>query len=144
MLRTKWETIMKTLEEICTLMYPSELTPRLPMKEAGLPLHTLIVHGYSMMRWRLDNQDGFADSSCSNVGEARHCIDSVWSCCWRKSLWRIDLCFPQNGTSPCGTLSILDAPIGLTQCCRASKLVCGSSSRGTGGLRLRHGAVAPE
>jgi hypothetical protein len=25
-----------------------------------------------MMRWRLDNQDGFADSPYSNVGEVRH------------------------------------------------------------------------
>jgi hypothetical protein len=35
-------------------------------------LDTLVAHGYRMMRWRLDNQDGFADSSCNNVGEARH------------------------------------------------------------------------
>jgi len=25
-----------------------------------------------MMRWRLDNQDGFADSPYSNGGEVRH------------------------------------------------------------------------
>jgi hypothetical protein len=45
---------------------------RLLIKEAGLPLDTLAAHGRSMMRWRLDNQDGFADSPYSNVGEARH------------------------------------------------------------------------
>ena len=45
---------------------------RLPMKEAGLPLDALVAHGCSMIRWRLDNQGGFADSPCSNVGEARH------------------------------------------------------------------------
>jgi hypothetical protein len=32
------------------------------MKEAGLPLDALVAHGRSMMRWRLDDQDGFADS----------------------------------------------------------------------------------
>jgi hypothetical protein len=63
---------IKTSEEICTFIYPSAPAPRLPMKEAGLSLDTLVVHGYSIMRWRLVNQDGFADSSCSNVGEARH------------------------------------------------------------------------
>jgi hypothetical protein len=31
-----------------------------------------------MMRWRLDTQDGSA-GSCSNVEEARRCIDSVWA-----------------------------------------------------------------
>jgi hypothetical protein len=32
------------------------------MKEAGLPLDALVAYGRSMMHWRLDNQDGFADS----------------------------------------------------------------------------------
>jgi hypothetical protein len=41
-------------------------------REAGLPLDALAAHGRSTMRWRLDNQDGFADSLYSNVGEARH------------------------------------------------------------------------
>jgi hypothetical protein len=45
---------------------------RLPMKEAGLPLDALAAHGRSMVCWRLDNQDGSADSPYSNVGEARH------------------------------------------------------------------------
>jgi hypothetical protein len=58
---------MKTSKEICTLIYPSALTFRLLMKEGGPPLD---AHGCSMMRWRLDNQDGFANSPCSNVGEA--------------------------------------------------------------------------
>jgi hypothetical protein len=31
-------------------------------------LDTLVAHGYRMMRWRLDNQDGFADSSVNLVG----------------------------------------------------------------------------
>ena len=48
---------------------------RLPMKEAGLPLDVLAAHGRSMMRWRLDNQDGFADSLYNNVWEARHDIE---------------------------------------------------------------------
>jgi hypothetical protein len=42
------------------------------MKEAGLHLDALVAHGRSMMRWRLDNQDGFGDSPYSNVGKARH------------------------------------------------------------------------
>jgi hypothetical protein len=74
---------------------------RLLMKEAGLPLDALVAHGRSMMRWSLDNQDSFADSAYSNVGEARHC--------WRKSSWRIDPAIPKNRTSPCGTISIVGA-----------------------------------
>ena len=44
------EIIVKALEEICTLIYPSILIPRLPIKEAGLPLDRLIAHGRSIMR----------------------------------------------------------------------------------------------
>lgn len=47
------------------------------MREAGLPLDALAAHGRSMMRWGLDNQDGFADSPYSSVGEARHCWGRV-------------------------------------------------------------------
>lgn len=52
------------------------------------------------------------------------------------------MCFAPNGSSPCGTLSIIDASIGLTQCCRASKLVCRIlTPEVAGGPRLRHGTL---
>jgi hypothetical protein len=71
MLRTQRAIMMKTLEELH--LYISVCANiRLPIKEAGLPLDALVAYGSSMMRWRLDNQDGFGDSLYSNVGEARH------------------------------------------------------------------------
>jgi len=71
MLRTQWAMMMKTSEELHPYISVCA-NIRLPMKEAGLPLDALVAHGRSMMRWRLDNQDGFGDSPYSNVGEARH------------------------------------------------------------------------
>jgi len=71
MLRTQRAMMMKTSEELHPYISVCA-NIRLPMKEAGLPLDALAAHGRSMMRWRLDNQDGFADSPYSNVGEARH------------------------------------------------------------------------
>jgi len=91
-----------------------------PDKGSRLPSDALAAHGCSMVCWRLDDQDGFADSPYSNVEEARHC--------WRKSSWRIDSAVPKNGTSPCGILSIICASNWLRQYCKASKLVCRSSS----------------
>jgi hypothetical protein len=50
----------------------------------------------------------------------------------------------KNGTSLCGTLSTLDASIGLRQCYRASKLVCMILiPKAASGPRLRHDATSP-
>jgi hypothetical protein len=80
MLRAQRAIIMKTSKELHPYISVCA-NIRLLIKEAGLPLDALVAHGRSMMCWRLDNQDGFADSLYSNVGEARHC--------WRKSSWCI-------------------------------------------------------
>jgi hypothetical protein len=101
------------------------------MKEAGLPLDALVAHGRSMMRWGLDNQDGFADSPYSSVGEARHC--------WGKSSWRIDSAIPKNGTSPCGTISIVGASNWLSRCCKSIEARM-QIPEAAGGLRLRYDA----
>jgi hypothetical protein len=71
------------------------------MREAGLPLDILVAHGHSIMRWGLDNQDGFVDSLYSSVGEARHY--------WGKSSWRIDSMIPKNKTSSCSIIFIVGA-----------------------------------
>jgi hypothetical protein len=63
--------MMKTLEELHPYISVCA-NIRLPMKEARLPLDALVAYSYSMMRWRLDNQDGFSNSPYSNIGEARH------------------------------------------------------------------------
>jgi hypothetical protein len=104
MLRTQRAMIMKTSKEF-HLLYPSAPTSRLPMKEDGTPLD---AHGCSMMRWRLDNQDGFADSPYKQCGGSKTLmwsIDSVWTWilleeefmayrfCWSQK-WNVSVRYP--------------------------------------------------
>jgi hypothetical protein len=67
-------------------------------------------------------------------------IDSVWT--WiLLEVVGVSIVRSQNRTSPYVTLSILDASIGLRQCCRASKLVCRILiPEAVGGPRLRYDA----
>jgi hypothetical protein len=61
-----------------------------------------VAHGCSMMRWRLDNQDGFADSmqECGGSKTLMWSIDSVWT--WRGRVYSVSVVrFPKNGMSPC-------------------------------------------
>jgi hypothetical protein len=46
--------MIKTLEELHPYI-SVYANIRLPIKEAGQPLDTLVAHGRSMIRWRLDN-----------------------------------------------------------------------------------------
>jgi hypothetical protein len=42
-----------------------------PDEGSRSPLDVPVARSCSTMRWYLDNQDDFADSPCSNAGEAR-------------------------------------------------------------------------
>ena len=50
-------------------------------------LDTLVAHSYRMMRWRLDNQDGFAHSSVNLVGGKVYGASIVQLSKNRTSLW---------------------------------------------------------
>jgi hypothetical protein len=100
------------------------------MKEAGLPLEILVAHGRSMMRWRLDNQDGFADSPYKQCGGSKTLmwsIDSVWTWIWLEEesmpyrfggsqKWNVSVWYP------------FDTSIGLKQAVEHRSLYTGEQS----------------
>jgi hypothetical protein len=89
---------------------------------------SLPVHSCSMMRWRLDNQDGFADSLCSNLGkqDIDVALIAFGSCILlEQEFIAYRLCSsPKMERLRGGTPSILKISIRLRQCCETSRLVC--------------------
>jgi hypothetical protein len=89
-----------------------------PNEQSRSPLDALIARGCSMIRGALNNQGlhQFIVKQCGGGKTLMQSIDSVWTwILWEEEFMAYRLRGSRNGTSPYGSLSILDVSNGLRQ-----------------------------